>query len=205
MHIACLDLEGVLVPEVWIAVADRFGVPDLRLTTRDVADYDELMTHRISVLRREGITLTDIQRVIARLEPLPGAREFLDELREHTQVIILSDTFVQFADPLMRGLGRPTIFCNELFTDESGYIDRYRLRRRDGKRNAVEGLREMGFEVTAVGDSYNDLTMIQAADRGALFCAPKSIAEEYPSLPIFDTYTELSEYVLAARRADRPV
>lgn len=203
MQIVCLDLEGVLVPEVWIAVAERFEVTDLRLTTRDVADYDELMEHRIRTLRKEGITLGDIQETIGGLAPLAGAREFLDRLRERTQVIILSDTFEQFASPLMRQLGWPTIFCNELFTDATGFITSYRLRQSDGKRKAVTALRSIGFEVTAVGDSYNDLTMIQTADAGALFRPPKSITEDYPSLPSFNDYADLLDFLLTDTRADR--
>jgi phosphoserine/homoserine phosphotransferase len=203
VQIVCLDLEGVLVPEVWIAVAERFEVTDLRLTTRDVADYDELMEHRIRTLRKEGITLGDIQETIGGLAPLAGAREFLDRLRERTQVIILSDTFEQFASPLMRQLGWPTIFCNELFTDATGFITSYRLRQSDGKRKAVTALRSIGFEVTAVGDSYNDLTMIQTADAGALFRPPKSITEDYPSLPSFNDYADLLDFLLTDTRADR--
>lgn len=203
MHIVCLDLEGVLVPEVWIAVAERFEVAELRLTTRDVADYDELMEHRLRTLRNEGITLADIQKTIGSLAPLPGAREFLDRLREQTQAIILSDTFEQFAAPLMRQLGWPTIFCNELFADEAGYIGSYRLRQSDGKRKAVIGLRSLGFDVTAVGDSYNDLTMIEAADSGALFHPPRSIVEEYPTIPSFTDYDGLLDFLTADTRADR--
>ena len=204
MQIVCLDLEGVLVPEVWIAVAERFEVAELRLTTRDVSDYDELMEHRIRTLRSEGITLTDIQETIGGLAPLEGAREFLDTLRENTQVIILSDTFEQFASPLMKQLGRPTIFCNELFADEEGYVSHYRLRQADGKRRAVLALHSIGFDVTAVGDSYNDLTMIQAADFGALFRPPKSITDEYPTLPSFEDYDCLLGFLLTDTRADRP-
>lgn len=203
MQIVCLDLEGVLVPEVWIAVAERFEVAELRLTTRDVADYDELMEHRIRTLRAEGITLADIQQTIGGLAPLSGAREFLDRLREQTQVIILSDTFEQFASPLMRQLGWPTIFCNELFADEDGFISSYRLRQADGKRKAVAALRSIGFEVTAVGDSYNDLSMIRTADAGALFRPPKSITEEYPGLPSFEDYDGLLAFLVADTRADR--
>jgi phosphoserine/homoserine phosphotransferase len=201
--LVCLDLEGVLVPEVWIAVAERFEVAELRLTTRDVSDYDELMAHRIRTLKQEGITLGDIQQTIGGLAPLDGAKEFLDRLREQTQAIILSDTFVQFASPLMRQLGWPTIFCNELFTDESGFISHYRLRQQDGKRKAVVGLRALGFEVTAVGDSYNDLTMIRAADAGALFRPPSTIVDEYPDLPSFTEYDGLLDYLLADTSADR--
>ena len=203
MRIVCLDLEGVLVPEVWIAVAERFEVAELRLTTRDVSDYDELMEHRIRTLRSEGITLTDIQETIGGLAPLDGARQFLDTLRENTQVILLSDTFEQFASPLMRQLGWPTIFCNELFADENDYISAYRLRQADGKRRAVLALHSIGFEVTAVGDSYNDLTMIETADFGALFRPPKSITEEYPALPSFQEYGGLLGYLTGEARTDR--
>ncbi|MGM0673173.1 MAG: bifunctional phosphoserine phosphatase/homoserine phosphotransferase ThrH [Spirochaetota bacterium] len=202
MQLVCLDLEGVLVPEVWIAVADRFDVADLRLTTRDVSDYDELMDHRIRTLRSEGITLSDIQQTIGTLTPLEGAKEFLDRLREHVQVVILSDTFVEFASPLMRQLGRPTIFCNELFTDAEGYISTYRLRQTDGKRKAVIALRSIGFDVTAVGDSYNDLTMISAADAGALFRPPRAITEEYPLLASFENHMDLLDFLLADTKAD---
>lgn len=190
MDIVCLDLEGVLVPEIWINVAERTGIERLRLTTRDISDYDVLMRGRLAILEERHLTLSDIQNVIGTMDPLDGAREFLDELRSKSQVVILSDTFTEFAQPLMRKLGWPTIFCNDLVVDRDGMIVDYRLRQQDGKRKAILGLRSMGFRTFAAGDSYNDLTMIRTADRGALFRAPANILEEYPDLPLATTYEQ---------------
>ena len=202
MDLVCLDLEGVLVPEIWIAVAEKTGIGELRLTTRDISDYDELMGRRLAILEREGIALPDIQAVIDTLDPLPGASEFLAELREKTQVVLLSDTFEQFASPLMRKLRRPTLFCNTLEVDDGGRIVGYRLRQHDGKRKAVEGFRAMGMRVFAAGDSYNDVSMLKAAHRGMLFMAPDSIRGEFPELQAADDHRGLMAGVdafLAAR------
>ncbi len=190
-HIACLDLEGVLVPEIWIGVAERSGIADLRLTTRDVPDYDELMTRRLGILDEHGLGLPDIQEVIAGLEPLPGARAFLDWLRERMQVVILSDTFYPFAAPLMRQLGWPTLFCHNLEVAEDGRIVDYHLRQRDPKRQAVKALRSLNFRVIASGDSYNDTTMLEEADAGILFRPPENVIREFPQYPVTSTYEEL--------------
>jgi phosphoserine/homoserine phosphotransferase len=189
--VVCLDLEGVLVPEIWIAVADSTGIPELRRTTRDEPDYDKLMRFRLDLLRRRGITLAAIQQVIGTLAPLPGAAAFLDALRQRAQVIILSDTYYEFAMPLMRQLGFPTLFCNRLSTDAQGFIAGYHLRQADGKAQAVRALKSLNFPVRAAGDSYNDLKMLLAADRGVLFRPPDRIAHDYPQLPVAREYDEL--------------
>lgn len=190
MEVVCLDLEGVLVPEIWIAFAEKTGIEKLRLTTRDVPDYEVLMKGRLDILREHGLKLADIQSVISSIEPLEGAKEFLDELRSVTQVVILSDTFREFASPLMRKLAWPTIFCNSLVVDDDGNITGYTLRQKDGKRKAIEHLQAMGFRCFAAGDSYNDLTMIKTADSGSLFRAPENILEEYPELHLSTTYDD---------------
>lgn len=190
MEVVCLDLEGVLVPEIWIAFAEKTGIEELRLTTRDVPDYDVLMAGRIRILAEHGLKLADIQDVIATIRPLDGAKDFLDELRSLTQVIILSDTFREFASPLMRQLDWPTIFCNSLVVDDDGMITGFTLRQRDGKRKAIEHLKGMGFRTFAAGDSYNDLTMIMSADSGSLFRAPANILQEYPQLHLSTTYDD---------------
>ncbi len=195
MHVVCLDLEGVLVPEIWINVSKKTGIEELSLTTRDISDYDVLMNRRLEILRQHGLLLQDIQEVIAGMDPLEGACGFLDSVRPEVQLVILSDTFEQFARPLMRKLGWPTLFCNQLVIDEGGAVAGYRLRQRDGKRLAVEALRSIGMEVLAAGDSYNDLTMIRAADHGALFRAPQAIREENPDLPAVDEYDDLMELI----------
>jgi len=189
--IVAMDLEGVLVPEVWIAVAERTGIEKLRLTTRDVPDYDQLMRGRLKILRENGLTLRDIQSVIRGIDPLPGAREFLDWLRATAQAIILSDTYYEFADPLMAKLGRPTLFCNSLEVDERDVIVGYRLRQRDGKRKAVMALKGLRFRVIAVGDSYNDTTMLAEADNGILFRPPANVIAEFPQYPVVTEYREL--------------
>ncbi|MFN2376467.1 MAG: bifunctional phosphoserine phosphatase/homoserine phosphotransferase ThrH [Candidatus Binatia bacterium] len=194
--IACLDLEGVLVPEVWIAFADKTGIPELRRTTRDEPDYDKLMRGRLEILDRHGLTLPDIQDVIATLKPLDGAVEFLEELRSRTQVIILSDTFYQFAEPLMRQLGWPTLFCHELVVEDSGRVSGYRLRLADGKRKAVESLQQLAFTVHAAGDSYNDTAMLGAADRGILFSCPDNVAAEFPQFRRTERYDQLLDALL---------
>ena len=191
MELVCLDLEGVLVPEIWIAVAEKTGIEELRLTTRDISDYDELMNHRLGILDREQILLKDIQDVIGTLEPLDGAFEFTTQLRTESQLVILSDTFEQFASALMRKLDLPTLFCNTLVVEENGRIAGYRLRQADGKRKAVEAFRSMGLRVFAAGDSYNDVTMLKAAHRGMLFRAPDSIKDEFPAFSAAETHNEL--------------
>jgi phosphoserine/homoserine phosphotransferase len=190
MDVVCLDLEGVLVPEIWINVAERTGIEALRLTTREVPDYDELMTGRLKILEEHRLSLADIQAVIATMSPLEGAREFLDELRSMTQVVILSDTFTEFARPLMRQLGWPTIWCNDLQVGSDGMITGYRLRQKDGKRHAIEALKRLNFRTFAAGDSYNDLSMIHTADGGCLFRAPQRILDEEPGLSLATTYDE---------------
>ncbi|TVQ36649.1 MAG: bifunctional phosphoserine phosphatase/homoserine phosphotransferase ThrH [Spirochaetaceae bacterium] len=204
MEMVCLDLEGVLVPEIWITFAEKSGVPELRLTTRDIPDYDQLMQHRLGILRKHGIGLAAIRDVIRRIEPLPGAVGFLDALRAETQAVICSDTFIQFAGPLMEKLNRPVLLCNELLVDADGAISGYRLRQPDGKRHAVLAFRSLNLHVTAIGDSYNDLSMIRTADRGALFRPPARITEEHPDLPVFHDYEALLSYLLLTVVSRRP-
>lgn len=198
MLVACLDLEGVLTPEVWINVAEKTGIAALRATTRDVPDYDQLMRQRLRILREHNIRLADIQAVIAGMGPLPGAREFLDWLRSRMQVLILSDTFYEFADPLMQQLGRPTLFCHHLEVDEQGMISGYRLRQADSKRQCVLAVRALNFPVAAVGDSYNDTGMLAAADMGILFRPPQNVIDEFPQFPVTRSYEELREALLQA-------
>lgn len=195
MRIVCLDLEGVLVPEIWISFAEKTGIEELRLTTRDVPDYDVLMKRRLAILKEHKLTLKDIQRVIGALSPLEGALDFLNSLRHKTQVIILSDTFTEFAKPLMEKLGWPSIFCNSLVVDTNNMIIDYTLRQQDGKRKAVEALQSIGFTVFAGGDSYNDLSMIKTADSGALFRAPQRIIAEEPALPSAEEYAEFEHII----------
>ncbi len=190
MQLACLDLEGVLVPEIWIGVAERTGLPELRLTTRDVADYDELMRHRLKVLDEHGIGLSTIQSVIAELGPLPGAREFLDELRRRAQVVILSDTYYEFAMPLMAQLGYPALFCHRLEVD-GDRIAGYRLRQADSKRAAVRAFHELNFKVVAAGDSYNDTAMLSEAEAGILVDPPDSLVAQFPQFRVTRTLAEL--------------
>jgi phosphoserine / homoserine phosphotransferase len=201
MHIVCLDLEGVLVPEIWIAFAERTGIAEFRRTTRDEPDYDKLMRWRLELLRQHGLKLADIQAVIAGLAPLPGAREFLDGLRERYQVIILSDTFYEFADPLMRQLGRPTIFCHRLLTNDEGYVTAYRLRQPDQKRHAVNALKALNFKVMAAGDSYNDTGMLSAADAGFFIHPPQAITVQFPQFPVHHDYASLRASLDAAAAA----
>ena len=191
MYVTCLDLEGVLVPEIWIAFADASGIPALRRTTRDEPDYDKLMHYRMDILREHGLGLKEIQATIATIDPMPGAKEFLDELRSFTQVLILSDTFTQFAQPLMEKLGRPTIFCNELLPDETGMITGYRLRCPQTKLTTVKALQSCGFDTIASGDSFNDLAMIRASKAGFLFRSPAKIQADNPDIPACEEYDEL--------------
>ncbi len=195
MQVVCLDLEGVLIPEIWINVAERLGVADLRLTTRDIADYDELMQTRLSILAREGIKLRDISDTISHMTPLPGACTFVEELQKLVPLVILSDTFVQFAGPLMRQLGNPTLFCNELVIDEAGSIHGYRLRQQDGKRRAVAAFHSMNLEVIAAGDSYNDVSMLNEANSGAFFRAPTDITAQFPQFPRLENYQQLLDFI----------
>lgn len=191
MYITCLDLEGVLVPEIWIAFAEASGIPELKKTTRDEPDYDKLMRWRIGILKEHGLGLKEIQETIAKIDPLPGAKEFLDELRSFTQVIIISDTFTQFATPLMQKLGWPTIFCNSLEVAESGEITGFKMRIEQSKLTTVKALQSIGYDTIASGDSYNDLSMIQASKAGFLFRSTEKIKADYPQLPAFETYDEL--------------
>jgi phosphoserine/homoserine phosphotransferase len=191
MQIVCLDLEGVLVPEIWIEFAGRTGIPELRRTTRDEPDYDKLMTGRLGVLREHALGLPDIQKVIAAMGPMEGARDFLDALRDAYQVVILSDTFYEFALPLMQQLGRPTLFCHSLEADGEGRLVAYRLRMPDQKREAVKRFKELNFEVVAAGDSYNDTAMLAEAHRGILFRPPANVIREFPQFPVTQNYGEL--------------
>ena len=193
MTICCLDLEGVLVPEIWIEVSKKTGIRELRFTTRDIPDYDRLMKRRLEILKKHGIRLKDIQKVISAISPLPGAKVFLDQLRARHQVIILSDTFQEFAKPLMKKLGQPSLFCNDLMIDRKGFIAGYRLRQSNGKQKAVKALRSIGFEVRAAGDSYNDITMLKAAHRGVLFDPPENIRKEFPMFKVARNYGQLLE------------
>jgi phosphoserine/homoserine phosphotransferase len=191
MDIICSDLEGVFVPEIWINVAERTGIDELRLTTRDISDYDVLMKRRLSILDANGLKLKDITDVIATMNPLPGAREFLDGLRACTQVIIVSDTYVEFARPLMEKLGWPTLLCHSLTVDDSGAIAGYTLRQKDGKRKAVQAFKSLNYRVVAMGDSYNDVTMLKEADKGILFRPPRNVIDEFPQFPVTTNYEEL--------------
>ena len=195
MDIVCLDLEGVLVPEIWIAFSQESGIPELKRTTRDEPDYDKLMKWRLGILKEHGLGLKEIQDTIAKIDPLPGAREFLDELRSLGQVIILSDTFSQFAKPLMKKLGWPTIMCNELIVGENGEITGYKMRCPQSKLTTVKALQSCGFETIASGDSFNDLAMIQASKAGFLFRSTEKIIKEYPQYPAFTEYSELLDAI----------
>ena len=198
MEIVCLDLEGVLVPEIWIAFAEATGIPELKKTTRDEPDYDKLMNYRIGILKEHGLGLKEIQDTIATIDPMPGAKEFLDELRSLTQVIIISDTFTQFAAPLMKKLGWPTIFCNELEVAENGEVTGFRMRCEKSKYTTVKALQSCGFDTIASGDSFNDLGMIEASKAGFLFRSTEQIKKDYPQYPAFDTYDELLKAIKEA-------
>lgn len=202
MEIACLDLEGVLVPEIWIEFAEKTGIEALKATTRDIPDYDVLMQQRLHLLDENNLKIQDIQEVIATLSPLEGAREFVDWLRERFQVIILSDTFYEFSQPLMRQLGFPTLFCHRLITDESGRVVDYKLRQVDPKRQSIRALQTIYYRTIAAGDSYNDTTMLAEADAGILFHAPQNVIDEFPQFPAVQTYEELKkEFIKASNRA----
>ena len=198
MSVVCLDMEGVLVPEIWIAFAEASGIPELRRTTRDEPDYDKLMKYRIAKLKEHGLGLKEIQDVISTIDPMDGAKEFLDELRSLTQVIILSDTFTQFAGPLMKKLGMPTIFCNTLEVGENGEITGYRMRIEKSKLATVKALQSIGFETIAAGDSFNDLGMIEASKAGFLFRSTEQIKKDYPQYPAFEEYDEFLAAIKAA-------
>ena len=198
MNIVCLDMEGVLVPEIWIAFAEESGIPELRRTTRDEPDYDKLMTWRLGILKEHGLGLKEIQAVIAKIDPLPGAKEFLDKLRTETQVLILSDTFEQFAKPLMEKLNWPTIFCNTLESGENGEITGYKMRCEKSKLTTVKALQSIGYETIAAGDSFNDLAMIQAGKTGFLFKSTEQIKKDYPELPAYEEFSDLLAAIKAA-------
>ena len=191
MNIVCLDLEGVLVPEIWIAFSEASGIPELRRTTRDEPDYNKLMKFRLGILKEHGLGLKEIQAVIEKIDPMPGAREFLDALRAETQVLILSDTFTQFAAPLMKKLGWPTLFCNELEVADSGEVTGFRMRCEKSKLSSVKALQSIGFETIAAGDSFNDLAMIQASKAGFLFRSTEQIKKDHPELQAFEEYSDL--------------
>jgi len=196
MYIVCSDLEGVFVPEVWINVAEKTGIPELRLTTRDVPDYNVLMRSRIEILKEKGLTLKDIQNVIAQIRPLDGALDFIDWLKERTQLIVVSDTFIQFAAPLMKQLGRPTLFCHSLVIDEDNMIIDYKLRQKDPKKKTAEALQGMNYQVIGMGDSYNDISMLQQSDVGILFRPPENVIHDYPQLPVVQDYEELKKILV---------
>jgi len=198
MYITCLDLEGVLVPEIWIAFAEATGIPELKKTTRDEPDYDKLMNYRLNILKEHGLGLKEIQDVIATIDPLPGAKEFLDDLRSFTQVIIISDTFTQFAMPLMKKLGYPTLFCNELVVADNGEVTGFKMRVEKSKYATVKALQSVGFETIASGDSFNDLGMIEASKAGFLFRSTDAIKKDYPQYEAFEEYDDLKEAIKKA-------
>ncbi len=197
MNIVCLDMEGVLTPEIWIAFAEESGIPELKRTTRDEPDYDKLMKYRLDILREHGLGLAEIQATISKIDPLEGAKEFLDKLRERTQVIILSDTFTQFAQPLIKKMGYPTIFCNELIVSENGEITDFRMRCEKSKLTTVKCLQAMGFETIAAGDSFNDLGMIEASKAGFLFRSTEQLKRDYPMYKALESFDELYDEITA--------
>jgi len=199
MMLACLDLEGVLLPEIWIKFAEKTGIEELKLTTRDIPDYDELMQGRLSILREKNLKIQDIQDVIATLSPLDGAVDFLNWLKSEFQVIILSDTFYQFAGPLMKQLAYPTLFCHNLIIDDKGVIVDYKLRQQDQKTKAVKALQSLNLKVISAGDSYNDIGMLQQADGGILFCPPQNVIDEFPQFPVAKTYEEFKDLFIKTR------
>jgi len=203
MYIICTDLEGIFVPEIWINVAERTGIEELRLTTRDIPDYDVLMKKRLSILDKNKIKLKDITDVIETMDPLEGAVDFLDWLRSTIQVIVVSDTYVEFANPLMNKLGWPTLFCNSLSVNGSGFINDYILRQKDGKRKVVQSLKQLQYNIISVGDSYNDITMLKEADKGILFKPPVNVKQEYTDFPVTENYQDLRkeiEFILSNRK-----
>ncbi|GAB1257358.1 bifunctional phosphoserine phosphatase/homoserine phosphotransferase ThrH [Aurantivibrio plasticivorans] len=202
MELACLDLEGVLIPEIWIAFAEKTGIEELKATTRDIPDYDVLMKQRLAILDKHGLGINEIQEVIATLTPLEGAREFVDWLRERFQVIILSDTFYEFSQPLMRQLGWPTLFCHRLEIGEGGKVVDYTLRQKDPKRQSILALKTLYYRMIAAGDSYNDTTMLGEADAGILFKAPQNVIDEFPQFPAVHTYEDLKKEFIAASNRD---
>jgi phosphoserine/homoserine phosphotransferase len=195
LHAVCSDLEGVWVPEVWINVAEKTGFPELRLTTRDIKDYDELMKYRLKILKEKKLTLPDIQRVIATIRPLEGALEMINWLKRVTRFILVSDTFVEFADPLMEQLDRPTLFCHSLEVNMNGLISGYQLRQKDAKRETVKALKSLNYEVIAFGDSYNDINMLKEADHGILFRPPQNVINDYPDFPVMYEYNEMKRFL----------
>ncbi len=195
MYIVCADMEGIFTPEIWINVAEITGIRELRLTTRDISDYDVLMKKRLAILKQHGLKLQDIQTVIAKMKPLDGAKDFLDWLRSQLQVIIVSDTYVEFAGPLLEKLGRPTLFCNTLSVETDGTISGYNLRQTDGKQKVAIALQSLNYQVIAIGDSYNDITMLKAAESAILYCPPYNVKEEYSEFPVTRTYDELKQAI----------
>ena len=195
LHAVCSDLEGVWVPEVWVNVAEKTGIPELRLTTRDMKNYDELMHYRLKILHEKNLTLLDIQRVIATIKPIHGALEMINWLKRVTRFIVVSDTFVEFADPLMEQLERPTLFCHSLEVNGQGIICGYHLRQKDAKRETVKALKSLNYEVIAFGDSYNDINMLKEADQGVLFRPPQNVIDDYPEFPVLNEYSELKCYL----------
>lgn len=196
MWVICSDLEGVFVPEVWINVAEKTGIEKLKLTTRDIQDYDELMTYRLKILEEHNLKIQDIQEVISTIKPLEGAKELIDWLKEITRPVIVSDTFVEFADPLMAQLGRPFLLCHSLEIDEDGKVTGYKLRQPDPKRKTVQAFHSLEYKVLAFGDSYNDISMLKEADVGILYCPPQNVIDDYPELPVATNYEELRELIL---------
>ncbi len=203
MYVVCSDLEGVYVPEIWINVAKHTGIDELKLTTRDISDYNILMRGRLEILDKHGLTLYDIQKVISQLDPLDGAFEFLNWLRSVSQLFVVSDTFVEFADPLIKKLGRPTLLCHHLTTDSKGRITDYNLRQPDAKKKVVEALQSLNYKVIGIGDSYNDIAMIRKADVGILFNPPANVISEHPDLPVVRNYTDLKNAILDVIKRDR--
>jgi phosphoserine/homoserine phosphotransferase len=195
MYIVCSDLEGVFVPEIWVNVSHHTGIDELKITTRDISDYNILMKRRLELLKKYGLTLRDVQNVISLLKPIPGALEFIDWLRTKTQLIVVSDTFSEFAEPLIRQLGRPTLFCHHLTTDTDGNITNYNLRQEDGKKHVVEALQSLNYKVIAVGDSYNDISMLKKADHGILYNPPQNVADEHKDLQVIKTYASLKRII----------
>ena len=205
MNLICSDLEGIFVPEIWINVAERTGIEELRLTTRDISDYDVLMKHRLKILKERGIGLPDIQSVIGAMEPIDGALEFIDWVRATAQIIVVSDTYVEFAGPLMKKLGYPTLLCNRLEVAPDGTIENYVLRQKDGKRKVAEAMRALNYTVTAIGDSYNDITMLQTAHHGILYRPPENVRREHPGFPVAGHFGELRALVeKILRNGSRP-